>query len=151
MRPLFRKALQNLQTIMLTFLVALLARNLISSSGNECLLSMTWQRLFSDHDAMSIRRIQDTLVCCGYNTLQDRAWPFPDHNNAQQCERMYDRTTPCGQRVMATFQVYSGVKIIILLLVGILQVGIKIRRRLRSLLIFLHIGCSLDHKILSIW
>ncbi len=126
LRLMIWMALQNLQTVLLTILAALLARNFMSATANECLLSMTWQRLFSDHDAASIRRIQDTLVCCGYKTVQDRPWPFPDHNNARQCQEMYDRTAPCGQRVIAKFQVYSGLNFSILLLAGLIQVCIDV-------------------------
>lgn len=45
-----------------------------------CSLERQWQYLFQIKDDQAIRAIQDTLRCCGLNSVRDRAWPF--HSNS---------------------------------------------------------------------
>jgi hypothetical protein len=56
-------------------------------------------RLCKDKDVNAIRRIQATFDCCRFNTVIDRAWPFPhgrsdENNGADQCERIYRHDRP---------------------------------------------------------
>ena len=52
-----------------------------------CSLESRWQHLFRIKDDRAIRAIQDTLRCCGLNSIRDRAWPFPSNGvDARACE-----------------------------------------------------------------
>lgn len=47
-------------------------------------------------DAKSILRIQDAFDCCGFNSPQDMAFPFPDKTHgADTCMVRYERSTSC--------------------------------------------------------
>lgn len=63
----------------------------------SCAADRQWLRLFEHKDATSIRGIQNRLQCCGYNSMHDRAWPFPAHNiDARACERTSGYIIACG-------------------------------------------------------
>lgn len=60
----------------------------IPTSLFTCGLENRWQHLFRIKDDQAIRAIQDTLRCCGLNSVRDRAWPFPSNSvDARACER----------------------------------------------------------------
>ena len=63
----------------------------------SCAADQQWLRMFENKDASSIRGIQSQLQCCGYNSMHDRAWPFPARNiDARACERTQGYTIACG-------------------------------------------------------
>ena len=97
------------------------------SSVRNCVLSTTWQRLFSTHDAEAIRRIQDSLGCCGFNSVKDRAWPFQGHEMSRQCSEIYGRSTACAEPWGAALQRNAGLEFGVVLAVGVLQVSISQR------------------------
>ncbi|KAL6249586.1 hypothetical protein RBB50_003439 [Rhinocladiella similis] len=54
----------------------------------QCNMENRWKQMFRSKNEASVRAIQNALRCCGYNSLHDRAWPFPSHDiDAQACER----------------------------------------------------------------
>ncbi|KAG8410260.1 hypothetical protein J3458_017975 [Metarhizium acridum] len=120
---LLAQALQVGQAILTTVLATLLFSNILPSAARDCLLSTLWQRFFSSHDARSIRRIQDALNCCGFNTVRDRAWPFPNQHTAQQCAETYGRDTACIQPWRTALQRNAGVSFGIVLFIGIFQIA----------------------------
>lgn len=121
-RKFFGIALQALQAIVTTVLATLFFSNVVPSPIRKCILGTTWQRLFSAHDAESIRRIQDALNCCGFNTVRDRAWPFQGHEPPErQCAEIYERTTPCSEPWGMALQRNSGLEFGVLLGVGLSQ------------------------------
>lgn len=131
-RKVFGIALQILQAIVTTVLATLFFSNVVPSSFRRCILGTTWQHLFSTHDAESIRRIQDTLNCCGFNTVRDRAWPFQGHPPSErQCAEIYERTTPCFEPWRTALQRSSGWEFGVVLTVGIAQVGYSVTLQTR--------------------
>lgn len=57
--------------------------------------------LYRAKDADAIRRIQDRWTCYGFNSVKDRAWPFPygkppNGGGSEQCTKTLGRTTACG-------------------------------------------------------
>jgi len=65
-----------------------------------CSLEDKWKQLYSNRDANAIRSIQDRFDCCGFNSVNDRAWPFPygrpeDGHGSDQCKRTYGRARSC--------------------------------------------------------
>ncbi|KAG6003222.1 hypothetical protein E4U21_002254 [Claviceps maximensis] len=120
---LVARALQALQALFTTVLATLLFSNVVPSAVRTCLLSTIWQRLFRHHDADAIRRIQDEFHCCGFNTVRDRAWPFPDHKSAGRCADMYGREVSCAQPWLAALQRNSGFDFGIVVAVGLFQIA----------------------------
>ena len=69
----------------------------IPSDIQSCAADQHWLRMFEDKDSRSIRSIQARLQCCGFNSMHDRAWPFPSHDaDARTCERTQGYTIACG-------------------------------------------------------
>lgn len=68
----------------------------IPSPLSSCSLESQWLHLFRTRNADAIRTIQDSLRCCGLNSLHDRAWPFPSKGiDAGECERTQGWTVRC--------------------------------------------------------
>ncbi|KAG5980797.1 hypothetical protein E4U54_006730, partial [Claviceps lovelessii] len=101
---LLARTLQAVQALFVTVLATLLFSHVVPSAVRTCLLSTIWQRLFRTHDADAIRRIQDEFHCCGFNTVRDRAWPFPDHKSAERCAETYGRVVPCARPWMRALE-----------------------------------------------
>ncbi|KAG5939915.1 hypothetical protein E4U59_002783 [Claviceps monticola] len=121
---LVARTLQAVQALFTTVLATLLFSNIVPSSAvRTCLLSTIWQRMFRSHDADAIRRIQDEFNCCGFNTVYDRAWPFPDHKSAGRCAETYGRTLACVQPWTRTLQRNAGLEFGIVVAVGLFQIA----------------------------
>lgn len=114
--------LQRLQLIVVASMATSFSFNITSSTIRKCLLSTRWQQLFSAHDADSIRRIQDAFQCCGFATVRDRPWPFPDHHSSGQCVDTYHRQISCFEPWQASLQQTSGIEFGVILAVGLIQV-----------------------------
>ncbi|KAF4505742.1 hypothetical protein G6O67_007659 [Ophiocordyceps sinensis] len=116
-------ALQALQAVLGIVLATLFFSHVVPSAGRECLLTTTWQRLFSAHDAASIRRIQDAFNCCGFNTVQDRPWPFPHQQSPSECAVTHGRNTACAEPWQMALQRNSGLEFGVVLAVGLFQLA----------------------------
>lgn len=136
--PSLPATLQLLQGV-LSIVVAtlLIANNIVGGSASSasspsplirCALETTWQRLWSAHDAAALRRIQDALNCCGFNSVVDRAWPFPHGAGSATCAESYDRSTACRVPWMQTVQRRAGVELAMVVVVGLFQVGTLLAR-----------------------
>jgi len=79
---------------------ALLVLSLVYASPSDlqsCAADRQWLQLFDNKDERSVHSIQTSLRCCGYNSMHDRAWPFPSKNvDARTCERTMGYTVACG-------------------------------------------------------
>ncbi|KEY72983.1 hypothetical protein S7711_04654 [Stachybotrys chartarum IBT 7711] len=121
-RKILAISLQAVQAIVTTVLATLFASDIFPSAARDCLLSTSWQKLFSAHDVDAIRQIQDSLECCGFNSVRDRPWPFPNHHGANACTETYGRTTPCIGPWSLALQRHAGLELGILLAIGVFQV-----------------------------
>lgn len=116
--------LQVAQSLLAAVLTALLAG---SSTVTPCLLETAWKRMFSAHDEGSVRRIQDRLSCCGFNSPRDRAWPFPHgrpekgDDPAGRCREVLGRDTACREPWAAATRWSLGVELGIVLVVTSFQ------------------------------
>ncbi|PYI36138.1 hypothetical protein BP00DRAFT_172993 [Aspergillus indologenus CBS 114.80] len=90
--------LNTLHTLLSTILLTLTLHHLNATEGlKTCTLDQTWQRYFHARDAGPIRRIQDTLQCCGLRSVRDRAWPFKDKTHGDDaCVLQVGYTRPCA-------------------------------------------------------
>jgi hypothetical protein len=75
----------------------------------SCILQDQWSRLFRIKDENAIRTIEQNLRCCGLNSPQHMAWPFPSRDvDVRACERTLGYTTPCIQQWRKDQQVVAG-------------------------------------------
>lgn len=62
-----------------------------------CRLELRWKHWYQSKNDVAVQAIQARLHCCGYNSMADRAWPFPSRNSdARTCERTSGYLTHCG-------------------------------------------------------
>ena len=62
-----------------------------------CRAELQWDHFFRSKNEAVIRSIQSQLGCCGFNSMRDRAWPFPaKHVVADTCERTSGFQSSCG-------------------------------------------------------
>ncbi|KAL1900570.1 hypothetical protein Sste5346_002293 [Sporothrix stenoceras] len=97
------------------------------SSIRSCLLGTAWQHLFATKNAAALRRIQDALDCCGFNSVRDRAWPFAEHvgrGGGVACAERFGRTQACAAPWTAALQRTAGIEGGIAAAVFLLQVAL---------------------------
>ncbi|RSL90194.1 hypothetical protein CEP51_000870 [Fusarium floridanum] len=115
--PLIVQVLQGLAT---TILATILFETILPSSTLDCVLETQWMRMFRAHDAGGIQSIQDAYDCCGLNTVKDRAYPFTP-GKAKTCAERYERDVACKGPWRGALQKTSGVDLIIVIVVGLMQ------------------------------
>lgn len=72
------------------------AINAFAADISSCTLELQWKRWFQNKNANAIRSVQNHFHCCGFNSMKDRAWPFPSRqNDADTCQKMFDFSTHC--------------------------------------------------------
>ncbi|ELR10560.1 hypothetical protein VC83_00212 [Pseudogymnoascus destructans] len=101
LRPSNLPTFTTLLTLITTFETAL-ATWALTYLPASCGPEERWAALYRAKDADAIRRIQDRWACCGFNSVVDRAWPFPhgkdgDEFGADQCKRVLGREVACGR------------------------------------------------------
>jgi hypothetical protein len=94
----------------------------VPSTTTECLLDNQWMRMFRGHNGESIRLIQDTLNCCGLNSVKDRAYPFPK-TGVSTCAEMFGRNLACKAPWRSALQGTAGADFGVVVGVGLLQVS----------------------------
>ncbi|KAL2036372.1 hypothetical protein N7G274_010905 [Stereocaulon virgatum] len=93
---------------------------MVPPSSLKCNLEGRWAWLFSHKNAEMIRRIQDRHQCCGFNSVRDRAWPFPDARHAATaCHEAFGRERNCFEGWRQDQQVTGGL-ILLVAVVGFL-------------------------------
>jgi hypothetical protein len=93
-------------------------------SGLNCGLEENWKRLYMNKDGTAIKRIQDRYNCCGFNTVLDRAWPFPRRGvDAQACQARYDRTQSCAGPWRQAEQINAGLLLTVAAVIFASKVG----------------------------
>jgi hypothetical protein len=114
--------LQTIQALAATILATILLERAVPSQTLDCLLENQWERRFRAHDAGSIRQVQDSLDCCGFNSVKDRAFPFA-HNGPSTCAETFGRSLPCRGPWRAAMQGTSGAEFTVAIVVGLMQVS----------------------------
>lgn len=79
-----------------------------------------WQGLWRDRNGEAIRLIQDTLNCCGLNSLVDRAYPI---KAPKSCAEMFGRDQVCRGPWRSALRGSAGADLGIVIAVGVLQVS----------------------------
>ena len=113
-----------LLTIYETAIATLALTYMAPPSELICGLERQWVEMFSSKNSVAIQRIQEQLRCCGFRSVQDRAWPFPDRSHtARACVEAFGRSTPClgGWRQMQ--QVTGGLILLVAVVTFLLKVS----------------------------
>ncbi|OOO09085.1 hypothetical protein F9C07_2246783 [Aspergillus flavus] len=84
--PTFRNrfitsVISYLLTILPSGLATLALTYLFAPDLLVCQLNNQWQSYYHNKDSRAIRAIQDSLHCCGFRSVKDRAWPFKDRTH----------------------------------------------------------------------
>ncbi|KEZ46239.1 hypothetical protein SAPIO_CDS1132 [Scedosporium apiospermum] len=121
--PFLIRLLPPAHLLLLTVIATLLGQSLSPNSSNAvpCPLFTHWQSLYSAHDATRIRRIQDTLECCGLRSVRDMAWPF-DSKGGRACVDTYGRNTACGGPWEGALRGVVGADLGVVLGLAVLQI-----------------------------
>ncbi|KGQ09106.1 hypothetical protein BBAD15_g5549 [Beauveria bassiana D1-5] len=113
-------ALQGLQAVVATALATIFVQGFASPSRG-CALDAAWQRLYDARDADAVRRVQDTLRCCGYADVNDRAFPFASLIQ-QTCREIYNRDKACERPWRAAMATHAGIAFAVVLTVALMQI-----------------------------
>ncbi|KAK5997968.1 hypothetical protein PT974_00336 [Cladobotryum mycophilum] len=114
--------LQALQAIFTTILATLLSQDIVPSPTVECLIDNGWSSMFKAHDGESIRRIQDTLKCCGLRTVQDKFYPFITKTSNITCVEAYGYTQACRGPWKSALKSSAGVDFGVVIAVSLMQI-----------------------------
>ncbi|OAA54861.1 iron transport multicopper oxidase FET3 precursor [Cordyceps fumosorosea ARSEF 2679] len=115
-------ALQGLQAILAAVLATLLAQGFASSPATRaCALDAAWDALYRARDADAVRLVQDTLGCCGYSDVDDRAFPFASLIQ-QTCAQIYGRDRACAAPWRAAMETHAGIAFGVVMAVALMQV-----------------------------
>ncbi|KAK8141367.1 hypothetical protein G3M48_000180 [Beauveria asiatica] len=112
-------ALQGLQVVVTTALATLFAQG-FASPTRGCALDAAWQALYDARDTDAVRRVQDTLRCCGYADVDDRAFPFASLIQ-QTCREIYNRDKACEGPWRAAMATHAGIAFAVVLTVALMQ------------------------------
>lgn len=77
--------------------------------------------MYRANDAEGIRRVQDVLDCCGFNSVRDRAFPF-SRNSPSTCAETYGRSSACRAPWMGALQSSAAIDFAVVVAVGLMQV-----------------------------
>ncbi|UKZ82063.1 hypothetical protein TrVFT333_009847 [Trichoderma virens FT-333] len=115
--------LQTLQGLLTTVLATLLFEDVVPSTTVECLMENRWSSMFRAKDGESIRLIQDTLNCCGLNTVRHMAYPFPRTGEKySMCAETFGRDQACRAPWTAALRSSTGADFGVVIAVGLLQI-----------------------------
>ncbi|TQV98017.1 hypothetical protein V2A60_006283 [Cordyceps javanica] len=121
-RRVLPAALQGLQAVVTAVLATVLAQGFAPSGGARgCALDAAWEALYEARDADAVRLVQDTLGCCGYATVDDRAFPFASLIQ-QTCAEIYGRDRACAGPWRAAMRTHAGVAFAIVMTVALMQI-----------------------------
>ena len=125
-------AVIGFQLVYDTVVATLSLTRIIPPTDLLCGLETRWAQLFRAKNENAIKAIQDSLSCCGFNSVKDRGWPFPPAK-ATACVDIFQRNTSCAGVWREAEQITAG----LLLLVAIVCFLIKVRSCHISLLLAL--------------
>ncbi|KIH94025.1 hypothetical protein SPBR_05980 [Sporothrix brasiliensis 5110] len=112
------QALNAGQVLLAVVLAVLFLERTAPSAVRACVVGTAWQHLFATKNAAVVRRIQDALDCCGFNSVRDRAWPFAEDigrgggggGGGAACAERFGRTQACAAPWTAALERTSGVE-----------------------------------------
>ncbi|OJD39048.1 tetraspanin tsp3 [Diplodia corticola] len=108
-------------TILTTVLATLAGTHLPPALDDDsCALRARWLALFRAKNGPRIQAIQDALECCGFRSVYDMAWPFPqpDRGGRMQrstCAETFGRSEACLAGWRGQERVVAGLLVVVCL------------------------------------
>ena len=103
-------------------MVATLAlTHILPPNSLDCGLNEKWQQLFAGKNERAIKDIQNAFECCGFRTVKDRAWPFPN-TSASPCAAILRRTRSCAADWRRAEQTSAGLLLFVAIAVFVIKV-----------------------------
>ncbi|KAK0664165.1 hypothetical protein DIS24_g475 [Lasiodiplodia hormozganensis] len=106
-------------TIFATALATLSGTHLAPADSLNCALRDQWLALFRTKNGQQIKAIQDALQCCGFRTVYDMAWPFPQSSGGKTqrstCSKTFERDTACFSGWRKEEQKMAGLLVVVCL------------------------------------
>ena len=105
-----------------TVIATLALTNMTPPGALRCPLEDRWTALFRSKNSQAIRTIQDRHECCGFNTVQRMAWPFPDASHtAKACVEAFGRNRACAGAWRQDLQITAGFILLVALVSFLLK------------------------------
>ena len=105
-----------------TVIATLALTNITPPGALRCPLEDRWTALFRSRSSQAIRTIQDRHNCCGFNTVQHMAWPFPDASHTTNtCVEAFDRNQACAGGWRQDLQITAGFILLVALVSFLLK------------------------------
>ena len=105
-----------------TVIATLALTNMTPPGALRCPLEDRWTALFRSRNSQAIRTIQDRHECCGFNTVQRMAWPFPDASHTTKaCVEAFGRTQACAGGWRQDLQITAGLILLVALVSFLLK------------------------------
>ncbi|TVY78436.1 hypothetical protein LSUE1_G007220 [Lachnellula suecica] len=113
-------AVLGFQLMYETIIATLALTKIIPPSALSCDLNSKWQSLFQTKNIRAISAIQDSLQCCGFNSVKDRSFPF---GQPSTCAKDYGRSQSCAGKWRRAEQVNAGLLLLVAVVVFMLKLG----------------------------
>jgi len=114
-------AVIGFQLIYETIVATLSLTYILPPSSLKCGLEDRWSKLYSAKNADAIRAIQDSFNCCGFNSVNHKAFPFTD-DKVTNCASMFRRNSSCFEPWRQAEQINAGLLLLVALIVFIVKV-----------------------------
>jgi len=107
-----------------TVIATLALDNMVPPSDLVCPLERHWTQLFSSKNVAIIRTIQERHQCCGFRSVQQMPWPFPDRSHtAASCAQTFGRQQGCLGGWRQDQQITAGLMLLVAIVVFVLKVS----------------------------
>lgn len=107
-----------------TVIATLALTNMTPPGALRCPLEDRWTALFRSKNSAAIRTLQDRHGCCGFRTVQQMAWPFPDASHTTKaCVEAFGRNRPCAGAWRQDLQITAGFILLVALVSFLLKVS----------------------------
>ena len=107
-----------------TVIATLALTDMTPSNALICPLERRWSQLFSNKNAVVIRSIQEKHQCCGFRSVQQMAWPFPDRSHdASSCANTFGYQQGCLRGWRKDQQITAGLILLVAIVLFVLKVS----------------------------
>jgi len=114
-------AVIGFQLIYETVITTLALTHILPPSALDCGLRDKWTKMFQAKDEDAIRTIQDSLKCCGFNTVKHMAYPF-EGSKASTCAETFKRSQRCLEPWKQAEQANAGWLLLVAVIVFVVKV-----------------------------
>jgi hypothetical protein len=90
---------------------------------STCELEQVWRALYIHKNGPAVRTIQDAFECCGFRSLKDMAYPFPQADiSPNNCMLSTKRTRSCLDSWQGEEQLIGGLMLLVVILTFFMRI-----------------------------